>query len=1004
MIGKIGAAVGGAGLSLLATAGKGFLEGAVGKTVSGGIRSGFSRPRSGARKSGRQTGLTGDSKTDSLNTTRDFQGDFGEQKETLKSISQEAAILRESATQVGLLITKNNILLSQIANKVGNQSQKKIDDLVKKALTAAGVLGAGAAAGAAVGKKAAPPAGSTPKSSPKGRIAGGIGGLLGGLGLDYAADKASEAGHEKTAGTLGTASYAASGAGIGGTIGGARGALIGGALGGLYGLYQNWNKFGGGGSTNAANFSSKKEIIFKADKITFETKNLSSTGGGPGGSSSISANIPVTGGGPSSGQGLTPGAAATGSAAEAIQFFQSRGWTREQAAGIAANIKAESNFKTNAVGDGGRAYGIAQWHPDRQRNFQKVFGKDIRQSTFQEQLAFIDWELRNTESRAGNNLRNAGSAAEAAAIVQNQYERPANKDTRLRASIAMGFAGEGSGSTGVMAERVSPMQTGPAGAGGSIRPQSLGGGTGENGRLDAASLTTIGSGHKLESSAAAAYQRMVEAARADGVIWGITDSYRTYAAQVDVARRKGLYSQGGLAARPGTSNHGWGRAVDLKLDAKSSRWLQQNAGMYGFRTIAREPWHWEYTGGGAPTQVASGGQTYTGGGAGAGGSIRPQSGPGSRTPGYGDIPAFGAMPVSGVGLPSGFNLGMIGGRVSPAAGRVLTAGRGEYQSNGQPLYNPDGSINWGNPDNPADFFRADQARMSGAGRVMAQGGSVGAGGKGSKKKPVPKKKVDLGPASMYGESDSEYRARQAAKDTAIAEGAPGYEGVPGKILTHAQKQVSDLEAERVRRGIEEESIDDADRIRAEGERAKLVQDAEITKKAQAGQSLSEMRQGGSGAAMTLRNARMGRPLGPEEQREEAAAIARAAQATPGESMDAELVGGVEGFNAQDFTKAYKLQRAPDTASSASMGAGPGGADLNRVTDTQALQRMSEDHSNYMRAQFEKQSSSAASAVGEADKPWTPESDKKTEPQKPTPPPPMYDLNKLFSETSFGVGA
>jgi hypothetical protein len=42
-----------------------------------------------------------------------------------------------------------------------------------------------------------------------------------------------------------------------------------------------------------------------------------------------------------------------------------------------------------------------------------------------------------------------------------------------------------------------------------------------------------------------------------GVDIGVTDSYRSYDAQVDVARRKGLYSQGGLAATPGTSDHGW---------------------------------------------------------------------------------------------------------------------------------------------------------------------------------------------------------------------------------------------------------------------------------------------------------------------------------------------------------------------------------------------------------------------------------------------------------------
>ena len=65
--------------------------------------------------------------------------------------------------------------------------------------------------------------------------------------------------------------------------------------------------------------------------------------------------------------------------------------------------------------------------------------------------------------------------------------------------------------------------------------------------------------------------------------------------QVDLARRKGLYSQGGLAAKPGTSEHGWGMATDLDLNAKALAWMRKNAGNYGFvENVARESWHWAY--------------------------------------------------------------------------------------------------------------------------------------------------------------------------------------------------------------------------------------------------------------------------------------------------------------------------------------------------------------------------------------------------------------------------
>jgi hypothetical protein len=125
-----------------------------------------------------------------------------------------------------------------------------------------------------------------------------------------------------------------------------------------------------------------------------------------------------------------------GNTQDAIKFFESKGWTHAQAVGIVANLIKESNLKTNAVGDGGQAYGIAQWHPGRQANFAKyarengLSNTDIRKATFTEQLGFVDWELRNTESNAGNKLRQATTAYDAAAAFCRYYERPANVDAR----------------------------------------------------------------------------------------------------------------------------------------------------------------------------------------------------------------------------------------------------------------------------------------------------------------------------------------------------------------------------------------------------------------------------------------------------------------------------------------------------------------------------------------------------------------------------------------------
>lgn len=117
-----------------------------------------------------------------------------------------------------------------------------------------------------------------------------------------------------------------------------------------------------------------------------------------------------------------------------------------------------------------------------------------------------------------------------------------------------------------------------------------------NGRIPAAALEQVGNTrHKLWAPAAESLNRMISDAKREGVNIGITDSYRPYAEQVDLARRKGLYSQGGLAAKPGTSEHGWGMATDLDLNSKAQTWMRANAEKYGFsENVPREPWHWEF--------------------------------------------------------------------------------------------------------------------------------------------------------------------------------------------------------------------------------------------------------------------------------------------------------------------------------------------------------------------------------------------------------------------------
>lgn len=152
-------------------------------------------------------------------------------------------------------------------------------------------------------------------------------------------------------------------------------------------------------------------------------------------------NVPRRNGAPGLAANDNGSSASGGTAGSIMNYFQRMGWTREQAAGITANLQKESSLNPGAVGDGGKAYGLAQWHPDRQAAFKQWAGKDIRQSTLAEQLAFVHYELtRGAERAAGNALRGTTSARAAGAVVSSEYERPRN---RVGEMIERGSAAHG---------------------------------------------------------------------------------------------------------------------------------------------------------------------------------------------------------------------------------------------------------------------------------------------------------------------------------------------------------------------------------------------------------------------------------------------------------------------------------------------------------------------------------------------------------------------------------
>jgi LAS superfamily LD-carboxypeptidase LdcB len=132
-----------------------------------------------------------------------------------------------------------------------------------------------------------------------------------------------------------------------------------------------------------------------------------------------------------------------------------------------------------------------------------------------------------------------------------------------------------------------------------------------NGEVPKDELCALGfaPGHHLRADAAVALARLNIAYRARfGHNLCLTDSYRSVAAQESLAARKP-----GLAARPGTSEHGMGLAVDFCGGVETYRstaydWMRANAPAFGWEnpdwavppSSREEPWHWEYVVGETP--------------------------------------------------------------------------------------------------------------------------------------------------------------------------------------------------------------------------------------------------------------------------------------------------------------------------------------------------------------------------------------------------------------------
>lgn len=94
-----------------------------------------------------------------------------------------------------------------------------------------------------------------------------------------------------------------------------------------------------------------------------------------------------------------------------------------------------------------------------------------------------------------------------------------------------------------------------------------------NGRLPASALSDIPGGRLAKGAAARSWMAMRWYIHKKTGTWiyptGPASSYRSLAKQQEFWNNY-TSGKGPLAARPGTSNHGWGKAVDLPLPAQQA--------------------------------------------------------------------------------------------------------------------------------------------------------------------------------------------------------------------------------------------------------------------------------------------------------------------------------------------------------------------------------------------------------------------------------------------------
>lgn len=125
---------------------------------------------------------------------------------------------------------------------------------------------------------------------------------------------------------------------------------------------------------------------------------------------------------------------------QAMDYMMQKGWSKKAAAGIVGNLTVESGMDPNAIGDDGKAFGLAQWNSRGPEMKKFLADQGKAWNDFFGQLDFVDHELRNKERTSGSQVEMAKDVASAADIIMRKYERPADWAMRDSAGKRAGAA------------------------------------------------------------------------------------------------------------------------------------------------------------------------------------------------------------------------------------------------------------------------------------------------------------------------------------------------------------------------------------------------------------------------------------------------------------------------------------------------------------------------------------------------------------------------------------